>query len=195
MRPSDGTRLSLSRMAIYAALAGSLLTTVDAGAAPTHGTQERKVAVPGSRVDAGVARLVVHASEAEVMALIRDFSNYQQTISQFKRSQIVGKKAGSTDVYLQIPILHGATKVWAVLRFGPARAEGDTTVLSGSMLKGNVDKLDAEWRVRRIDDQHTQLELRLHLVPDLPFPGSIIADTVASAAGRAVRGVRDAVQR
>jgi ribosome-associated toxin RatA of RatAB toxin-antitoxin module len=159
----------------------------------THrNTEQYEVQKAESTIKAGASRVHVRAPSSVVKKVVLDFAAYERFISEFEKSRVVGKKDDKTDVYLQVPILHGAAKIWAVVRFEPPKAVSeDEEVVSAHMLTGNVKRLDATWRIRKIDDENTQLQLEMLIVPKLPFPGSIITGEVSRAAKFAVRGSRD----
>jgi ribosome-associated toxin RatA of RatAB toxin-antitoxin module len=145
---------------------------------------------------AGGARTVVMASESVVRAVVTDFNHYDTFISRFKSARVVGKVGDKTDVYLQVPIINGAVKIWAIVRFEPLKQVGpDQQVLVGKMVKGNVKRLDAIWRLHRLNDQSTELKLELTIVPDLPVPDSVVLPEVRYAAAKAVSGTRDEAER
>lgn len=147
---------------------------------------------PNSRIRAGGARVHVRAPLEVVRRVVTDFNNYARFIHKFKQSRIVGKKGKRMDVYLQVPILKGAANIWAVVRVAPPKASGQKTeIMRGSMIKGNVERLDAVWRLKKIDERNTQLNLELHIVPKLPVPGSLVTGEVAYAADEAVIGLRN----
>ncbi len=148
-----------------------------------------------SKVKAGCARIAIKAPPDIVEDVVTDFKNYARFISKFKKARVVGKEGDSTLVYLVVPILHGAGKIWAVVKFAPVKKEGDSRVLSGSMVKGNVERLDAEWRITPIDDEYTQLNCELLIEPKLPVPGSVVTGEVAYAADEAVTGSRKRAEK
>ncbi len=180
--------------------AGLLLGAPPAGAEPSKDAaalmKSRKakryaVKTPHSRISAGAAKVHVAAPASVVRTVVTDFKNYEDFMPRFDKSRVVGKKGDTTDVYLQVPILKGAAKVWAVVRFEKPATEDGEEVIRGSMVKGNVERLDAVWRIKRIDDENTQLDLEMLIVPKLPVPGSLITDEVKYAAAKAVIGSRD----
>jgi ribosome-associated toxin RatA of RatAB toxin-antitoxin module len=121
-----------------------------------------------------------------------DFDRYPEFISKFDKAKVVGRDGAKTDVYLQVPILKGAAKVWAVVRFEPPKTlNEDEEVIAASMVKGNVKRLDATWRIKKIDADNTQLNLEMLIVPKLPVPGSLVTGEVAYAADEAVTGSRN----
>ncbi len=155
-------------------------------------SERYEVQKPESSIKAGAARITVKAPRAVVEKVVLDYRHYEKFISRFEKSKVVGRDGDKTDVYLQVPILKGAAKIWAVVRFEPPKKiDGDTEIVVGHMIKGNVKRLDAEWRIMRIDDDNTQVNLELLIVPKLPVPGSLVTGEVAYAADTAVTGTRD----
>ena len=144
---------------------------------------------------AGAARTVVEAPQGVVRSVVTDYGKYEAFITRFKSSKIVGKSGDKTDVYLQVPIMKGAVKIWAVLRFDPPKLVGNDVVIQSKMLKGNVKRLDANWRIKTIDDQRSELALELTIVPDIPIPDSLVMGEVRFAAAKAVSGTRDEAER
>jgi hypothetical protein len=153
--------------------------------------------LPESDRPAGGARTVVSASPELVKSVVLDFEHYAHYFDPDKgknpdkkwASHVVGKAGDKTDLYLEVPILKGAAKIWAVIRFDAPRKVGDTEVVSGRMLKGNVDKLSAKWTLRPTADG-TQLQLEFLVVPKLPVPDSLLSNEARSAAFKAVTGMK-----
>jgi ribosome-associated toxin RatA of RatAB toxin-antitoxin module len=181
-------RKLLSVASLFLALSVPVFASADQGDA-----QRYEVQTPLSNIKAGAARVQVHAPMEVVHQVVMDFGSYALHISKFEKARVVGRHGDSTDVYLQVPILKGAAKVWAVVRFEPAKKSGDgDEVIVGHMLQGNVKRLDARWHLVKVDDRTTNLDLELLIVPDLllPVPGSLVTGEVAYAAEKAVRGLR-----
>ncbi len=151
--------------------------------------------VPGSSIQAGAARVAIRAPISKVRRVVRNFNNYSKIISKFDKSRVVGKSKKGTDVYLQVPILKGLSKIWAVVRIGEIKKVGNVEVIKGHMLKGNVKRLDVTWKLKPIDRHNTQVNLELHIIPKLPFPNSVIVGEVAYAADEAVTGVRNSSEK
>jgi ribosome-associated toxin RatA of RatAB toxin-antitoxin module len=153
------------------------------------------VKVPACDFRAGGARTVVNAQLRTVRALIQDYGHYSEFIKPFEASKIVGRDGDKTDVYLRIKILKGAAKIWAVVRFEPPTGEGETKTVSAKMLKGNVKRLDATWRIRPVDDTHTEVTLEILMVPDFPAPEMIVVPEVRDAAATAIDGLRNEAEK
>lgn len=158
-------------------------------------SERYEVDAPESPIKAGAARVTVKAPVKMVEKIITDFKSYSEFISKFEKSRVVGREGDKTDVYLQVPILKGAAKVWAVVRFEPVKNVNGWDIVEAHMIKGNVKRLDARWRMKKIDDENTQLNLELLIVPKLPVPGSLVTGEVAYAADVAVVGSRDRAER
>jgi len=184
-------------------MACTLFSSVSVAAAPAPGPeleQWRKVnrfdvKTPYSDMNAGAARVNVDAPEELVRSVVLDYKNYASFMSRFEKSRIVGRSGDKTDVYLQVPILKGAAKVWAIVRFEPIKEVNGTEVVVGHMIKGNVKRLDATWRLKKLDDTTTNVVLELLIVPDMPVPDSLVVPEVRFAAAKAVEGSRDEAEK
>lgn len=154
--------------------------------------------LPESSRPAGGARALVTASPELVKSVVLDFSNYAQYFDPDKGrnprrkwvSRVVGKSGDKTDLYLEVPILKGAAKIWAIIRFDPPHKVGDVEIVKGKMIKGNVDQLSAKWKMRRTADNSTELQLEFLVVPKLPVPDSLLSNEARSAAFKAVSGMK-----
>lgn len=196
--------LSNRRILAAALLLGVAVTAPAASAKPPpeaarlmkkRDAERYVVATPHSSIKAGAARVSVRAPTSVVRKVVTDFKNYEHFISKFEKSKVIGRSGDKTDVYLEVPILKGAAKIWAVLRFGPPKKVKGGEVVEASMVRGNVKRLDATWQIRKIDDKHTQLHLELLIVPKLPVPGSMVTGEVAYAADEAVMGSRNRAEK
>ncbi len=157
----------------------------------SHAVERYNVAVSGASIHAGGAQTFVSAPVAVVRQIVTDFAKYQDFMPRFERSRIVGRTKDYTDVYLQVPILHGAATVWAVTRFKRLAPEADgTEVIEGTMQQGNVRDFRATWRLTPVDDQHTLLKAEILIVPKLPLPGSVVTPELEFASDKAVGASR-----
>jgi len=181
------TRKLLTAFTLVLGLSGAMTASADSSA------QRYEVQTPFSSIKAGAARVQVRAPIDVVRQVVTDFGAYSDHIKRFEKVRVVGRRGKATDVYLQVPIMKGATKVWAIVRFEPVKqGPSGEEIIVGKLLQGNVKRLDALWRISKIDDQNTKLDLELLIVPDLglPVPGSLVTGEVAYAAERAVKGMR-----
>ncbi|MES1175057.1 MAG: SRPBCC family protein [Myxococcales bacterium] len=184
-------------------IACTLFSSVSVAAAPAPGPELDKwrtvnrfeVKTPYADMNAGAARVNVDAPEELVRQVVLDYKNYANFMTRFEKSRIVGRSGDKTDVYLQVPILKGAAKVWAIVRFEPVKEVNGTEVVIGHMIKGNVKRLDATWRLKKLDDTTTNVVLELLIVPDMPVPDSLVVPEVRFAAAKAVEGSRDEAEK
>lgn len=183
------TRHSILSTVFFAALACTAALPASADTAPRKAVRY-SVMTPYSDVKAGAARIQIDAPIDEVTRIISDFDHYDKLNKNFDKSKVVGKAGKKTDVYLQVKILKGAGKIWAVVRFEPIVEANGERLLKAHMLNGNVDRLDATWRIKRIDDGKTELSLEMLILPSIPFPSSLITPELQSAADKAVSGSR-----
>jgi ribosome-associated toxin RatA of RatAB toxin-antitoxin module len=146
--------------------------------------------LPESSRPAGGARTLVYASPELVKSVVLDYGHYAGYIKPFDKSRVVGKSGDKTDVYLEVPILKGAAKIWAVLRFDPPRTVGDTEIISARMIKGNVKQMNANWKLKRTPENHTELQLEFLIVPSVPVPDSLLSSEARGAAFKAVTGLK-----
>ena len=153
----------------------------------SHKTEHSSVPVAGTSIRAGLARTAVNASMAVVRETITDFGHYAEYMPAFERSRVLAKSPEGTDVYLRVPILHGAARLWAVVRFAPIERDGRGERVVGKMQgQGNIDDMRAVWRLEPVDDNHTILSLELLLVPKLPVPSSLVTEELEGASEKAV---------
>ncbi len=182
---------ALSLVALFALASGNALATNDE-------VTRFDTKLPESDRPAGGARTVVSASHETVKSVVLDFGHYAYYFDPDKgtnpqrkwASRVVGKSGDKTDLYLEVPILKGAAKIWAIIRFEPPKKVGDTEVVVGKMIKGNVSQLSAKWKLRPAADNRTELQLEFLIVPKLPVPDSLLSNEARSAAAKAVNGMR-----
>jgi hypothetical protein len=179
---------------MFAVVGALALGTSSASGAESREIRRYDVKVKNSEWSAGAARARVSASKEVVRSVVTDYPHYAAIITRFKSARVVGRVGDKTDVYLQVPILKGAANIWAIVRFEPPTTEGGDEVVRGRMVKGNVKRLDAVWRIRQVE-QGAELDLELLIVPDLPAPRSIVLGEVRSAAARALYGARAEAER
>ena len=106
------------------------------------------------------------------------------------KTKVVGRHGDKTDVYLEVPIMKGTAKVWGIVRFDPPKTASGEEVVEGRMLKGNVERLEARWRIRKIDDANTRLDLELLILPKIPLPGQLITGELEFVSDVSVSGAR-----
>jgi ribosome-associated toxin RatA of RatAB toxin-antitoxin module len=186
------SRRALTNLLSTAVFVCAGLTAARSDAAPvTRSVQRFMVKVPNSNREAGAARALAHTPSDHLRSVVTDYARYSSIIPQFRNARVVGRAGGRTDVYLEVPILNGLTKIWAVVRFEPPETKGSQHVVRGRLVRGNVKRLDATWRIDKVDEQKSVLSLELLMIPDLPAPTSVVSAELRKAAGKAVNAARN----
>jgi ribosome-associated toxin RatA of RatAB toxin-antitoxin module len=190
-------RNSLSLILTFSSLMVSLGSEPCASATSDSSPKAQRFSVKTqySSIQAGAARIDVAADPQLVTEIIRDYGNYAKLSDKFDKSRVIGRYGDNTDVYLQVPILKGAAKIWAVVRFEPVRCTNGEQVVAGHLVKGNVQRLDATWKVKSAGTRQSRVELELLIVPRIPVPGSLVTSETAYAADKAVTGVRNRAEK
>ncbi len=139
----------------------------------------------------GHAEVMINAPIAKVRALVTDYGHYKDFApTKFQNSRIVAKKAGETDVYLQIPIMNGLVTLWDVARFGAPRViSPGVEVIEGHQVKGNLKDLVVIWTIRSLGDNATVLKCDLLLSLNVAAPQPAIDEELRDAAGQAVDAI------
>jgi len=150
---------------------------------------------PKNSIDTGGAAIYVNAPIDVVRRIITDYRNYEKTIKAFKKSKLLSRNKGVSEVYLEVPILHGAATVWVVALMGAPVMEGKEEKITARMLRGNVDDFRAVWRLRAIDAEHTIVKLELLVDPSLPAPASLVTPELSHASDNAVTSVRKQAEK
>jgi ribosome-associated toxin RatA of RatAB toxin-antitoxin module len=158
--------------------------------------KEKHVAIAtalGKKFKTGHAEIFVNAPVSSVRASVQDYANYQAVIPKFQKAKVLKKNGATTDVYLQIPILHGAATVWTVQHFESPATKGALEWIDGTSVQGNVDALRTRWTYRAVDEGHTILTAEIYVeprLPGIPVPNDAIGHEAEKAASEAVVSVK-----
>jgi ribosome-associated toxin RatA of RatAB toxin-antitoxin module len=144
-----------------------------------------------AKVRWGRAEMFVNAPVARVRAAVLDYGNYSTFIPRFQKSKLLKKDGLAADVYLQIPILKGASTIWALEHFNPPVADGKWETVSATMVKGNVDDMQAVWRYRAVDDKHSIVSLELYTATKINVSDKVMLQQMEDACGEGVIGVKE----
>jgi hypothetical protein len=152
---------------------------------------------PGKNHRYGHAEIYIRANMDRVRAQITDFSHYKDLVPEkFHNARVLGKEKDHTELYLQVPILHGLVTLWEVMRFGPVQVVGPgLEVLEGKHVRGNVKDGNLLLTVHRIADDESVLECDLLILPAVPAPQSAIDEELRDAAGQALDAFRARVEQ
>ncbi len=152
---------------------------------------------PGQDDRWGHAQILVRGPLEAVRTQVMDFGHLKDLAPQkFKTSKIIDKHGSLTDVYLQIPILHGLVTLWQVVRFAPPEViQPGLEVVQGALVKGNVKQLRIVVTMRSVDPTRTVLTCDLVLTPEFLAPQAALDEELRDAAQNAVDGIKDKVER
>ena len=151
---------------------------------------------PGDTERYGHADVLVHAPLAAVKKQVLDYGRYKELVPEkFHNAHVIGRQAGGTDVYMQLPIMRGLVTLWQVMCFYDVHplAPG-WAIVEGFFVKGNLKRANTTWTMRVVDDETTLLQLDLLVVPLVPAPQSAIDEELRDAAMQGVDAMRDRAQ-
>jgi ribosome-associated toxin RatA of RatAB toxin-antitoxin module len=186
-----GGRARTSLLSAVVFICAGLTAVRSDAAAVTRNVERFTVKVANSSLEAGAARTLAHTPTEALRSVVTDYARYSSIITQFKNARVVGRSGGRTDVYLEVPILSGLSTVWAVVRFEAPETKGNHQIIRGRLVRGNVKRLDATWRIEKVDALKSVLTLELLMVPNLPAPTSMVSAELRKAAGKAVNAARN----
>ncbi len=154
--------------------------------------ETRAVASNGS-VEWGEAVGVVDAPAEVVMRIVTDYARYEDFLPHFRRSRVLSRRGQNALVYMQASVIRNTTTLWAQMRIFARRPRGETRIVEGRMIEGNMDAFAARWEVTPLGPDRTLVRFRLLVDPDLPFPSSVFTSENIKAARRTVRALRQRV--
>ncbi len=154
------------------------------------GVRRATVPVAGAKYAAGRADALVDAPVSAVKAVVLGYDRYASLIPQFKRAKVLQRRGLGADVYLLLPVLHGAASIWTVQRFAPPVVKGKVESIASTSVKGNVDALRTTWSYRAVDATHTIVTAHIYVEPQIPAPGATIANEAEKVAAQAVTSIK-----
>lgn len=155
--------------------------------------ESSQVPHPGISVRRGRAVALVDAPVDRVLAVVENYGGYAGFLPHFEKSQVLSQRGSSALVYVQVSILHGAATIWAQLKLRPQKATGETRVIEGKMMKGNVKHFEARWEVTPYGPNQTLVSFELLVDPDLPLPSGVVSTEVQKSARKTIRALRTVV--
>jgi len=204
VRSFRARRLQARRLQAWAGALLTLLVVLAARPAPARADVKAEVAALEKKgeairyskpakgsIDIGGASILVDAPIKKVRGMVQKYGRYKKYVPIFEQSRLIQKKSGSSDVYMEIPVMHGAATIWMVARFAPSKKAGAEEHIVGRYVKGNIDQFVARWRLRPLDAKRTLVKLELLVDPGLPLPSAYVTKGLAYAADKGVTAVRD----
>jgi len=150
----------------------------------------------GGSVEYGRAVAIIDAPAERVFRVITDYAHYREFLPHFRQSRVLSRRGNSAMVYMQASVIHNTATLWAQMRIRQHRPRGNTQIVVGRMIQGNMDQFAARWEVTPLaDGQRTLLTFDILVDPDLPFPSSVFTNENIKAAHRTIRALRRQVLR
>ena len=153
---------------------------------------------PGRQDRYGHAEALVNAPMAKVRAQTVDFAHFKDLVpDKFHTARVIAKEKGSTDVYVQVPVMRGLIVLTTVLRFGPPRVVSPgLELVEGTFVSGNKNVKTANilFTVHEIDAEHTVLKCDLLILPTMAAPQSAIDEELRDAAQQAIDAMQERAQ-
>ncbi len=139
----------------------------------------------------GHAEAIVAAPPDEIRGPARDFAHYKDLSNgRIRNSRLVDRRPGETDVYLQVPVLHGMITLWQIIRFTEVRRAADgTEAFTGTLVSGNVRAAEMTIKFRPAGVSRSIVECDLLVTPEFMAPQSVIDAELRDAAASVVRAL------
>lgn len=152
--------------------------------------QTQMVDHPQESVKWGRALGIVDAPLKDVLALVQDYSGYYAFMPHFKVSKVLSQRGQSALVYMQASIAKNTMNLWAQMKVGPKPNQGETRVIEGKMVEGNMDAMFARWEITPIDAGRTLVAFQILMDPKLPLPAGFVSSENEIASRKTIRALR-----
>lgn len=133
---------------------------------------------------------IVDAPLAEVMSVVENYAGYQTFMPHFKVSKVLSQRGTSALVYMQASLAKNTMNLWAQMKIAPKANMGETRVIEGKMVDGNMDSMMARWEVTPIDANRTLVAFQLLMDPKLPLPDSFVSAENETASKKTIKALR-----
>lgn len=133
---------------------------------------------------------IVEAPLTDVLSVVENYGGYQSFMPHFKVSKVLSQRGSSALVYMQASLAKNTMNLWAQMKVGPRPNEGETRIIEGKMVDGNMDAMLARWEVTSIDAKRTLVAFQLLMDPKLPLPDSFVSSENETATKKTIRALR-----
>jgi ribosome-associated toxin RatA of RatAB toxin-antitoxin module len=133
---------------------------------------------------------IVDAPLADVLGVVENYGGYQTFMPHFKTSKVLSQRGKSALVYMQASVARNTMNLWAQMKVGPKPNEGETRIIEGKMVEGNMDSFMARWEVTPIDANRTLVAFQLLMDPKLPLPDSFVSSENETATKKTIKALR-----
>jgi hypothetical protein len=155
------------------------------------GSLKSTIVPPGRTEHFGHAETIIAAPVSFVREQATDFTHYKDLSNgRIRTSRLVDKHPGSTDVYFQLPVLHGLVTLWQVLRFSDVNRNADgTETFTGKLVSGNVRAAEMTITIRPAGAGRSIASCDLLVTPEFAAPQAAVDAELRDAAESALRAV------
>lgn len=158
--------------------------------------QPVSVPIPGSELVRGRSTVTVKAPIAKVRESVLDFGHYADFMPHYSSARVLGRTpSGAREVYMEITALHGAVKMWTRIELPKPTTIDGVETWETRFIEGNIDDFKAIWRLRRVDDETTELSLEVFLKPKIPLPNDLLNEENLSGSAKGVMAMRDRAEK
>jgi ribosome-associated toxin RatA of RatAB toxin-antitoxin module len=133
---------------------------------------------------------IVDAPLDDVLAVVENYAGYQTFMPHFHTSKVLSQRGKRALVYMQASVARGTMNLWAQMKVGPKPNEGETRIIEGKMVEGNMEVFMARWEVTPIDANRTLVAFQLLMDPKLPLPDSFVSTENETATKKTIRALR-----
>jgi ribosome-associated toxin RatA of RatAB toxin-antitoxin module len=133
---------------------------------------------------------IVDAPLQDVLGVVENYAGYQTFMPHFKVSKVLSQRGRSALVYMQASVAGNTMNLWAQMKVGPKPDQGDTRIIEGKMVEGNMDAMIARWEVTPIDANRTLVAFQLLMDPKLPLPDSFVSTENETATRKTIKALR-----
>jgi ribosome-associated toxin RatA of RatAB toxin-antitoxin module len=133
---------------------------------------------------------IVDAPLGDVLSVVENYAGYQTFMPHFKVSKVLSQRGTSALVYMQASLAKNTMNLWAQMKVGPRPNEGETRIIEGKMVDGNMDAMLARWEVTSIDANRTLVAFQLLMDPKLPLPDSFVSSENETATKKTIKALR-----
>lgn len=192
------TRRAMSGTLLVGAFLGAwMIGAVPSHAAATEAHEEdagiftAQIPEDGSDIAGGRAVLVVDKPIDEVLPVVLDYANYVRFMPNFTKSKVLAQRGSRAMVYMEVSVAKGMYTLYGQLNLAERPHDGESRVVEGRLLEGNIDAFNASFTLTPVDDgAGTEIDFKIYVDPDIPLPSSVFSRENERAAGRTVRALR-----
>jgi len=145
----------------------------------------------GSDILWGRAQAIVNAPLEQVMRVVQDYGRYSEFLPHFTVSRVLSQKGANATVYMEALVIKKTLKVWVQASFRERPRQGNTRIIEGKMMQGNINRLNARWEITPLADGRTLVAFQMLFDPKLPLPDSMISNENSKAASRTIKALRE----